>query len=122
MEKAERRLLKKKIVITKIPEKIVESYEEVDTLQEFLKEFGLTEEQLRVAAKEYVEDQVTQPKPDMSDIKRLIDLGISQAEKINKRIDKKLELTDPYVVDALVKNYGWSAEKRSNPLRYIVQR
>ena len=47
-----------KPVTTVIPEQIVTEEVEVDTLQEFLMEVGLNEEQLRIAVKAYKDEKV----------------------------------------------------------------
>ena len=113
-----------KPVTTVIPEQVVTEEVEVDTLQEFLKEVDLNEEQLRIAVKAYKDEKITQPSYNMEDVLRKVDSGRKKAEQILKNeTTSKLELTDSFVVDALVASNKWKCvTKLSNPKRYIVER
>ena len=60
----------------------------------------------------------------MEDVLRKVDSGRKKAEQILKNeTTSKLELTDSFVVDALVVSNKWKCvTKLSNPKRYIVER
>lgn len=112
-----------KPVTTVIPEQIITEEVEVDTLKEFLGEVGLNEDQLRVAVKAYKDEKVTQPSFNMDDILKKVDLGKKKAEKLVDSPESRLELSDSFVVDALVASTKWKCTaKVSNPKRYIVER
>ena len=113
-----------KPVTTVIPEQVVTEEIEVDTLQEFLKEVNLNEDQLRIAVKAYKDEKITQPSYNMEDVLKKVDLGREKAEQILKNeTGPKLELTDSFVVDALIASNKWKCvTKLSNPKRYIVER
>ena len=113
-----------KPVTTVIPEQVVTEEVEVDTLQEFLKEVDLNEEQLRIAVKAYKDEKITQPSYNMEDVLRKVDSGRKKADQILKNsTESKLELEDSFVVDALIASNQWRCvTKLSNPKRYIVER
>ena len=113
-----------KPVTTVIPEQVVTEEIEVDTLQEFLKEVNLNEDQLRIAVKAYKDEKITQPSYNMEDVLKKVDLGREKVEQILKNeTGPKLELTDSFVVDALIASNKWKCvTKLSNPKRYIVER
>ena len=112
-----------KPVTTVIPEQIVTEEVEVDTLQEFLMEVGLNEEQLRIAVKAYKDEKVTQPSFNMDDVLRKVDIGKKKAEKLINSLESRLEIADSFIVDALVASKKWKCTtKLTNPKRYIVER
>lgn len=96
-----RRGVKREVVTQVIPEqKIVEEIE-VDTLQEFLKEVELTEDDLRIAVKSYKDDKVTQPTYKMEDILKTIELGKENAQQYLEGSQKEFFITDPFIADTL---------------------
>lgn len=112
-----------KPITTVIPEQIVTEEVEVDTLQEFLTEVELNEEQLRIAVKAYKDEKVTQPSFNMDDVLKKVDLGKKKADKLINSSESRLEVTDSFIVDALVASKKWiCTTKLSNPKRYIVER
>jgi hypothetical protein len=108
-----------KKVITRIPERVEIEEQEVDTLQEFLDEFKITEDQLRAAAKSYVDEKVAQPTADLSDLEARIAKGVADAEKYERSEKNVFVLKDSFVVDYLTKS-GWSCSKTAEG--YRVQR
>ena len=110
-----------KPVTTVIPEQVVTEEIEVDTLQEFLKEVNLNEDQLRIAVKAYKDEKITQPSYNMEDVLKKVDLGREKAEQILKNeTGPKLELTDSFVVDALIASNKWKCVTKLLGLLYLL--
>lgn len=113
----------KRTVVTEIPARREESFEEVDTLKEFLKEVELTEENVRSAIAAYKLDKVAQPTYKMDDVLKAINTGVEKAQAIDKGNDNKVEVENVYTADALQKKFGWTTlGKFNNPSRYILKR
>lgn len=112
-----------KAVNTVIPEQIITKEVEVDTLQEFLLEVGLNEDQLRIAVKSYKDEKITQPSYNMEDVLSKIDSGKKKADKIINNTESRAEVADVYTSDAMIASKKWKCVgKSSNPSRYIMER
>lgn len=106
-----------------IPEQTITEEVEVDTLKEFLAEVGLNESQLRIAAKAYNDEKISQPSYNMDDILQKVKEGKAKAEKYSTSTDKKIEVTDGFIADALVASKNWKCTGKSlNPKKYILER
>lgn len=111
-------------VVTKIPEQEVTEEIEVDTLQEFLKEMGLTEDQVRIACKEHKEDKVTQPTYKMDDLLKVIDEGKLRAQKYltSDFKETKIVTSDMYAVSALIDSKKWQCVNKDSKKQYTLER
>lgn len=111
-------------VVTKIPEQEVTEEIEVDTLQEFLKEMGLTEDQVRIACKEHKEDKVTQPTYKMDDLLKVLDEGKLRAQKYltSDFKETKIVTSDMYAVSALIDSKKWQCVNKDSKKQYTLER
>lgn len=108
-------------VTTVIPEQVITEEVEVDTLQEFLNEIKLTKDQLLIAVKMYKDDKVTQPSYDMSDVIKKIEVGKQKAKSLIESTEKRLEILDIYVSDALIASKKWKCTGKISK-KYILER
>lgn len=117
-----RRGIKRQITTT-IPAQDVIEEVEVDTLQEFLKDVRLTEEQVRIACKAYSDDKVTQPTYKMEDLLKVIEAGKEKAKQYLSSNFKEATVTisDAHVVDALLQSKQWKCTSKAKG-QYSLER
>lgn len=117
-----RRGIKRQITTTIPAQEVVEEVE-IDTLQEFLRELKLTEEQVRIACKAYSDDKVTQPTYNMDDLLKVIETGKEKAKQYLSSDFKETTFTisDAHVVDALLQSKQWKCTSKAKG-QYSLER